>query len=201
MQKQLHFWFDFASTYTYPAVMRLNQLIKDKNIEVIWHPFLLGAIFQQQGWNDSPFNIYPVKGKYMWRDLERICQQEQIAFNQPSVFPRNGLLPARVVANFADQAWVSDFIQAVFAANFVHDLDINQPVVIENILKKLQLDAPAILAQASSDEGKQALKQQTALAQQQQVFGAPFFIVDNEPFWGNDRLQQAIDYACHKNSA
>ena len=195
MKKQLHFWFDFASTYTYPAVMRASRLAAEQDVEVVWHAFLLGAVFQQYGWNDSPFNLFPAKGKYMWKDMARICQQEGIALNRPSVFPRNGLLPARIVASFSAEAWISDFIQQVFTANFVRDQDINQLVVIEAILNGLQLDAGQIIQQATSDVGKQKLKDETALALQQEVFGAPFFKVGEEPFWGNDRLEQAIAYA------
>jgi 2-hydroxychromene-2-carboxylate isomerase len=195
MKKQLHFWFDFASTYTYPAVMRASRLAAEQGVEVVWHAFLLGAVFQQYGWNDSPFNLFPAKGKYMWKDMARLCQQEGIALNRPSVFPRNGLLPARIVASFAAEAWISDFIQQVFTANFVQDHDINQLVVIEAILNDLQLDAGQIIQQATSDAGKQKLKDETALALQQEVFGAPFFMVGDEPFWGNDRLEQAIAYA------
>ena len=195
MKKQLHFWFDFASTYTYPAVMRVSRLAAEQEVEVVWHAFLLGAVFQQYGWNDSPFNLFPAKGKYMWKDMARICQQEGIALNRPSVFPRNGLLPARIVASFSAEAWISDFIQQVFTANFVQDQDINQQAVIEAILNDLQLDAGQIIQQATSDAGKQKLKDETARALQQEVFGAPFFKVGEEPFWGNDRLEQAIAYA------
>ena len=195
MKKQLHFWFDFASTYTYPAVMRVSRLAAEQEVEVVWHAFLLGAVFQQYGWNDSPFNLFPAKGKYMWKDMARICQQEGIALNRPSVFPRNGLLPARIVASFSAEAWISDFIQQVFTANFVQDQDINQQAVIEAILNGLQLDAGQIIQQATSDAGKQKLKDETARALQQEVFGAPFFKVGEEPFWGNDRLEQAIAYA------
>ena len=195
MKKQLHFWFDFASTYTYPAVMRVSRLAAEQGVEVVWHAFLLGAVFQQYGWNDSPFNLFPAKGKYMWKDMARICQQEGIALNRPSVFPRNGLLPARIVASFSAEAWISDFIQQVFTANFVQDQDINQQAVIEAILNDLQLDAGQIIQQATSDAGKQKLKDETARALQQEVFGAPFFKVGEEPFWGNDRLEQAIAYA------
>lgn len=198
MSKQLHFWFDFASTYTYPAVMRVNQLAQQQGVQVVWHAFLLGAVFQQYGWNDSPFNLFPAKGNYMWKDMARLCQQEGIALNRPSVFPRNGLLPARIVTSFSGAVWIADFIQRVFTANFVQDKDINQPAVIEAILSGLQLDAVQIIQQATSDTGKQKLKDETALALQQEVFGAPFFIVGDEPFWGNDRLEQAIAWAAQQ---
>src|ERR1700749_1298193 len=70
------FWYEFVSTYSYPAAVRLEGAAKAAGVAVRWRPFLLGPIFASQGWKDSPFNLYPVKGKYMWRDLERICARE-----------------------------------------------------------------------------------------------------------------------------
>ena len=69
----LQFWFEFASTYSYPAASRVGALAAAAGAALEWRPFLLGPIFRDQGWNDSPFNVYPVKGRYMWRDLERLC--------------------------------------------------------------------------------------------------------------------------------
>ena len=97
MRPELEFWFEFASTYSYPAAMRVEGLCAAADVRLCWRPFLLGPIFAAQGWNDSPFNIYPVKGRYMWRDLERICARERLPLRRPSQFPRNGLLAARVV--------------------------------------------------------------------------------------------------------
>ena len=69
---QIEFWFEFASTYSYLTSMRIEALAASRGISVAWRPFLLAPIFNRQGWNNSPFNIYPVKGQYMWRDMERI---------------------------------------------------------------------------------------------------------------------------------
>ncbi len=69
----IEFWFDFASSYSYPAAMRVTDAAARYGCRVKWRTFLLGPIFKAQGWSDSPFNIYPVKGRYMWRDLERLC--------------------------------------------------------------------------------------------------------------------------------
>src|SRR5689334_16696050 len=89
-------WFEFASTYSYPALMRVENRAAEAGVALAYRPFLLGPIFASQGWNDSPFNIYEAKGRYMWRDLARICAREQLPFQKPSVFPRNGLLAARI---------------------------------------------------------------------------------------------------------
>src|SRR3546814_5153682 len=84
--------------------MRVEQLAKAADVPLVWRAFLLGPIFGAQGWNDSPFNLYPAKGAYMWRDLERICAAEGIPLKRPSRFPRSGLTAARVACRFADRS-------------------------------------------------------------------------------------------------
>ncbi len=82
---KLQFWFEFASTYSYPAVMRIEKAAAARGVEIEWRPFLLGPLFHaQQGLKDSPFNAFPVKGAYMWRDLERICEKHGLPFSAPS---------------------------------------------------------------------------------------------------------------------
>src|SRR5256885_1268642 len=120
----LQLWFEFASTYSYPAVQRIEALAAGLGVGVEWKPFLLGPVFKSQGWNDSPFNLYPAKGRYMWRDLERLCAKYGLPFRRPSVFPRPSLLAARVACTAAAEPWCGDFVRAVFHANFAHDRDI-----------------------------------------------------------------------------
>jgi 2-hydroxychromene-2-carboxylate isomerase len=81
----MEFWFEFASTYSYPAALRIEALASAAGVAVEWRPFLLGPIFREQGWDDSPFNLYPAKGRYMWRDLERVCAQLAIPLQRPSL--------------------------------------------------------------------------------------------------------------------
>ena len=131
------FWFEFGSTYSYPAAMRLGALAKAEGVSIEWRPFLLGPIFQAQGWQDSPFNIYPAKGRYMWRDLERICTQQSLLLRRPSAFPRNGLLAARLACCFSSEPWLPEFVRRVYLANFAEDRDISDPRVLESILQAL----------------------------------------------------------------
>jgi 2-hydroxychromene-2-carboxylate isomerase len=79
MPATLDFWFEFASTYSYLAAMRIGPLAESAKVEVRWRPFLLGPIFKAQGWDNSPFNIYPAKGRYMWRDMERLASAQGLA--------------------------------------------------------------------------------------------------------------------------
>lgn len=188
----IEFWFDFASTYSYPAAMRIEGLAAAWGIPVAWRPFLLGPSFRAQGWSDSPFNLYPAKGRYMWRDLARISEGLRMPFKRPSVFPRNGLLAARVACRFSEAAWLPGFVRAVYAANFEHDRDIADRAVIERCLLAAGQDPATVLPTAEAPSAKAALRAQTAAAVRLGIFGAPSFLVDRELFWGNDRLESAL---------
>jgi 2-hydroxychromene-2-carboxylate isomerase len=191
-ETSLQFWFEFASTYSYPAAMRVEQLANRAGIAVEWKAFLLGPIFRSQGWNDSPFNIYPVKGRYMWRDLERVCEKHGLPLRRPSVFPRNGLLAARVACLAAREPWCPDFVRSVYHANFAEDRDISDAATIAAILQSLQPPAPQVIERAQSPENKDRLRRQSEAAMELGIFGAPTFVVGTELFWGNDRLEDAI---------
>src|SRR5690349_4928127 len=188
-------WFEFASTYSYPALMRVAACAREAGVELRYRPFLLGPIFGQQGWNDSPFNIYEAKGRYMWRDLARICEALQLPLRKPSVFPRNGLQAARVAYAGTGEPWLPAFVRAVYSANFVDDRDIADGELLAELLRGVGQDPAPILARAASAEVKNGLRAQTEAAQQRGIFGAPSFTVGDELFWGNDRLEQALAWA------
>ena len=118
MSAALDFWFDFASTYSYPAAVRMAALAAHADVRVRFRPFLLGPIFKAQGWTTSPFNLYPEKGRYMWRDLERLCADLDVPFQRPDPFPQNSLLAARVALAGLDQSWGEAFCVAAFRAQF-----------------------------------------------------------------------------------
>lgn len=185
----IDFWYEFASTYSYLSVMRAPALAAAAGVTLHHKPFLLGPIFAAQGWNDSPFKLFPVKGRYMWRDMERLCEELELPLKKPSTFPRNGLLAARVAVALGDQG---PFTQAVYHANFGEDRATETPEVIAEILSDLGHDAPAVLAAASAPENKDRLRAQTEQAIEAGVFGAPTFIVRGDVFWGHDRLPQAL---------
>jgi len=172
--------------------MRAEAAARAAGVALAWRPFLLGPIFAKQGWNDSPFNLYPAKGRYMWRDLERVCAAQGIPFRRPSVFPRNGLLAARVAVRFADEPWLPELVRRVYTANFAADRDISDRDVIAELLASLGQPAAERLAAAESAEAKAALRAQTERAEALGLFGAPSFVVGDEIFWGNDRLEAAL---------
>jgi 2-hydroxychromene-2-carboxylate isomerase len=192
----LDFWFEFASTYSYPAAMRIGALARDRGVAVRWRPFLLGPVFKAQGWDNSPFNIYPVKGRYMWRDLERICAATGLPFARPEVFPQNTILAARVALVAFEEGWGEIFSRAVYGAEFGDGRDIGKPEAITGIVSALGRDAAAVIARAQGDDNKLMLRKNTEEAQTLGIFGAPSFVTaDGEMFWGNDRLEAALEWA------
>ena len=191
----IEFWYDFASTYSYPAAMRVERLVKEAGFELFWRPFLLGPVFAAQGWNDSPFNIYPAKGRYMWRELARICARENLPLKQPVRFPQNSLKAARLALAGEVAGWMPAFTRAVYTANFAEQKDISDDAVLFEILTKIRADAASVTAAANTPDNKARLKAQTDEATKREIFGAPFFMVGDEPFWGNDRLEEAIAFA------
>jgi 2-hydroxychromene-2-carboxylate isomerase len=188
----LQFWFEFASTYSYLAASRIESVATAAGVAVEWKPFLLGPIFRSQGWNDSPFNVYPVKGRYMWRDMERYCAHYGIPLRRPTQFPRNGLTAARVACLASAAAWCPRFVRGVYHANFAEDRDIGDPQTISAVLDDLGQSGRDILERAQSPANKERLRAQTEQAVALGIFGAPTFVARGEFFWGNDRLEDAI---------
>jgi 2-hydroxychromene-2-carboxylate isomerase len=196
----LGFWFDFASTYSYPAMMRIAPLAADAGVTVDYWPFLLGPIFKAQDWDTSPFNVYEAKGRHMWRDLERLCGDLDLPFRRPEPFPQSSLLAARIALVGLDQAWGEDFCRAVFTAQFAEARRIDDEAVLADILTGLNRDPKAVIAAAQADRNKLRLREQNDAAVRLGIFGAPSFITeDGELFWGNDRLERALEWAIAEN--
>ncbi len=191
---QIEFWFEFASTYSYLSAMRLPKEAAKAGVSVRWRPFLLGPIFAAQGWNTSPFRIYPAKGKYMWRDMERRSQALGLPLAWSDTFPQNSVLASRVaqLALQTDQGVA--FCQAVYTAEFGQGHDISQTPVIADCLAQSGLPAD-LIDRALQDDNKLALRRTNEEADRRSIFGAPSFMVGDELFWGDDRLDDALEWA------
>ena len=194
MSGRVEFWFDFASTYSYLSAMRIVPLAEERGVAVEWRPFLLGPIFAAQGWTTSPFNLYPAKGRNMWRDMERQCAAAGLPLVQPDPFPQMSLLAARVALLAVEAGAGPAFCRGVFAAEFGEGRDISDPQVIGDVLAQAGLGAE-LLQMAGAPETKLALRDQGEAAARRGLYGAPSFVVGEELFWGDDRLEQALDWA------
>jgi 2-hydroxychromene-2-carboxylate isomerase len=191
----IEIWFDFASNYSYLSAMRIEELARARGVGVAWRPFLLGPVFKSLGMDNSPFVTQELKGAYVWTDMERQCGKYRLNWTRPASFPRRSILPARVATLADGQPWQGEFIRRVMQLNFAEDHDIEDHAALSRILDSLGQDGQAAIAAAESDGIKQGLRARTEEAQRRGVFGAPTFFVGDEMFWGNDRLDDALDLA------
>ena len=116
--------------------MRIAPLAKAAGVTVRWRPFLLGPIFKAQGWDTSPFNLYPAKGRYMVRDCEREAAALGLTFRLPEPFPQNTLLAARVAVAGLEEGWGEEFSRRVYRAQFAEGRSVGDPQVIGEIVKR-----------------------------------------------------------------
>ena len=191
----IEFWFDFGSNYSYLSTMRIEALAERHGVRVLWKPFLLGPVFKSFGWTSSPFVLQKEKGLYVWRDMQRLCDKYGLPWKQPSSFPRRALLPLRVALLGAQQPWIGEYCRRIMQVNFAEDRDIDAAPPVAQVLGALGLDAAAIIAAAQSEDNKRALREQGDDAVRRGIFGAPMFFVGDEMFWGNDRLEDAMQFA------
>jgi 2-hydroxychromene-2-carboxylate isomerase len=152
--------------------MRIEALAAAAGVAVEWKPFLLGPIFKAQGWDTSPFNLYPAKGRYMVRDLERLAAERDLRFALPAVFPQNSLCAARLALVGSDEGWIAPFTRAVYVAEFGAGADISDGGELRSILDGLHLDSEQLFSRIEQSDIKARLKQQTADAQARGIFGA-----------------------------
>lgn len=188
--RRLVFWFDLASTYSWLSAMRIAPLAEAAGVEVVWRPFLLGPIFRAQGWETSPFNVYPAKGRHMWVDLARQAAKRGLPPPvRPEPFPARSLLACRV-ATALEGAARADFVRACFGAEFARGADIADPGVLA------PLCGDAALAAAETPAVKAALREATGEAMARGIFGAPSFTASSMAgealWWGDDRLEDAL---------
>ena len=191
----LHFWFEFASTYSYIAAMRIEALCAEASVPLVWRPFHLGPIFRLQGWSTSPFMLNERRGAYMWRDMERLAEKFGLPWNRPSVFPRNTTLASRVAAAHNTAPWIARYVEAAFLANFRDDRNLNDEQVVRALIRAIGEDDNAVMRAALEPGRSEALRKNTEEAIARGIFGAPNCIVGDELFWGEETLEDAVAWA------
>lgn len=192
----IEFWYEFASPYAYLAAARIERLLAAAPVRVAWRPLLLGPIFQRRPGHASPFqDAPPAEAAYRRRDVERFAARCGIPLSWPRHYPRASLLGARVALLGGDEGWAPAFSGALYRASFVEDRDIAEAETVASVLDALGLPADAILARATQPAHKARLAATVEEAMGKGIFGAPSFVVAGELFWGNDRLEDAIEWA------
>ena len=186
--KSFEFWFDFGSTASYLAWTQLPALEAATGATAVFKPMLLGGVFQATG-NQSPANI-PAKGKYIFADFSRFAKRYGVEFNMNPWFPVNTLLFMRgaIALQTKGDPRFKDYCRAVFNAIWVTSLNMNDTAVASQALVRAGFDATALIALASEQATKDALKAATQTAVERGVFGAPTFFVGDQMFWGQDRM-------------
>lgn len=186
----IEFWFDFSSPYSYLASEKIDDLAARFKRRVQWRPMMLGAAFKATG--SQPLLSVPLKGEYSRHDLERSARYLNVPYRLPSRFPAITLTAARAYywLHSQDCEQARRFAQAVFRAYWVHDRDIEQIEVVAALAMSLNIDATALTNAVQQQEWKDKLRFETEGVVARGMFGAPFFFIDNEPFWGVDRLPQ-----------
>lgn len=190
MTEPIEFYFDFSSPYSYIASEVIDGLAEKYGRKVKWRPMLLGVVFQKTG---QPLLVnVPLKGEYSLRDFSRSARYFNVPFKFPAKFPMSTVSAARVYywLHGQDCAMARQFAHAVFRAYWVDGRDISDLAVVSDIAAGLGIDGAALAAGVSTPEIKERLKVETDTALAKGMCGAPYFVVDGEPFWGADRLPQ-----------
>jgi 2-hydroxychromene-2-carboxylate isomerase len=186
----IDFYFDFTSPYGYLAAERIDALAAKYDRQVNWHAILLGFIFKQTG-QVAPMDV-PLKGEYVIHDMLRSARYLGIPINFPIEFPKMTITAARGFYWLQDQdpALAKKFAEHVYRAYFVDNRDVSNADVIADIAQNVGVDRAAFVSNVQSDPVKERFKNESDGAIARKVFGSPYFIVDNEPFWGADRMEQ-----------
>ena len=188
MQKSVDFLFDFGSPAAYLAWTQLGKLAADTGATVVPQPILLGGVFQATG-NRAPITV-PLKGSYLFKDLNRYARRYGVALVMNPHFPINTITLMRIDVGMleAGHAQLQVYRDAVFHAIWVAQRNMNDADTLAQVLEEAGLDAPALLAMAADPQVKESLKVRTQQAVERGAFGAPTFFVGEEMFWGQDRL-------------
>jgi 2-hydroxychromene-2-carboxylate isomerase len=156
-------------------------------------------ILIEQGLENGPFLPYPNKLRYMWRDLERRAFRYGIPYQKPSVYPPNTLLTARIGYLAQTRNWCARFTQEIFRLHWTGGAIIGTDENIRRSLDLIGQHADSIISAAQSDDNKKGLRLQTEQAKARGIFGSPTFVVGDELFWGDDRLEDALDHLSTAN--
>ncbi len=190
MSDPIDFYFDFSSPYGYFAAAKIDAIAARHGRAVTWRPILLGAVFKVTG--QQPLPAIPLKSVYARRDIERSARLFGLPFKLPTKFPIASTAACRAFYSVTDRdpALARRLALALYEAYFAHDRDISSPEVTLDVGAKLGIDREA-LGRALNDAAlKDKLRQQVDAAIGRGVFGSPYIVVDGEPFWGVDRLDQ-----------
>ncbi len=193
MIKPFEFYFDFASPYTFIAHKKIRRIEKENSIKIKYMPILLGGLLKLAG--IKPNVDIPIKAKYMIKDCKLWAEKYDITFKFNNYFPIATLNLMRCVLVAERKNFAENFINKVFDTIWKDGLNLNDNAVIEKLLKNLDINPEAFLAESMDQKIKDALKKKTSDAFMKGIFGAPSFMVNNKIFWGQDRFEFVLNEA------
>ncbi|HZR61270.1 MAG TPA: 2-hydroxychromene-2-carboxylate isomerase [Xanthobacteraceae bacterium] len=190
---RIDFWFTMGSTYSFLSVMRLGEIEKSSGVAFRWRPFHLLVILQEM--NHVPFADKPAKSAYMWRDIERRAGMYGIPARLPAPYPVKHSVVANLVASVGmSEGWGADFVRAAYRHWFQLGQETGSEPNLSASLRDIGQDPERVLKLAAGDAAKTLLGAETDAARELGIFGSPTFTVGRELFWGDDRLDDAIDW-------
>ena len=190
MIKSFDFYFDFISPYSYLAHKQIRRIERKKNIQINYKPILLGGLHKLVGITASAF-INP-KAKFMIRDCKMVAKKFNIKFNFNSFFPINSINLMRgllIIKNNIKNNYIDNF----FEAYWQEGLNLSDEKIFLHVLKKCKIKKNYFLMKIKDQKTKDKLKKLTKDAYMKDIFGAPTFVVNKKIFWGQDRLEYALD--------
>ncbi|NOD83782.1 2-hydroxychromene-2-carboxylate isomerase [Ruegeria sp. HKCCD6119] len=191
---EIDFWYSIGSTYSFLTVMRLDDWCAEHDATVNWRPFNVRTVMSAQ--QNIPFAGKPEKSAYMWRDIERRCAKYHIHASLPVPYPISDLALANQVALLGmTDGWGKSFTQNLYRIWFEDGVEAGSESALSEALLRCQQDPRLTLARARSPDIVTALEAETDVAVKLGVFGAPSFVVRQEVFWGDDRLDDALSWA------
>ena len=193
MTKHIEFYFDFSSPYAYIGYKEIKRFEKKNSLKIKYMPVFLGGLHNSAGITPAAFN--KLKSKYMLEDTKLICEKKNISFNFNSYFPIKTVNFMRGVIIARDEDFEKIYIEKIFNAIWKDGLNMNDQIVINKVLKNIDLNPETFLAKAADQKIKDKLRKLTDDALKKGIFGAPTFFVNKKMFWGQDRLSYAIDEA------
>ena len=193
--KEIEFWFSIGSTYTYLSVTRLKEVEQKFEVKFSWQPFSVRKIMLEM--DNVPFPpTKQVKADYMWRDIERRAQGYGFEAKVPAPYPLNEFdLANRIAVIGMQEGWCSEYVIATYRRWFVAGLEPGSEPNVSESLREIDQDPERVLELAADENIHKAYLSQTEQAQSKRIFGSPSFIVDGELFWGDDRLEDAVNWA------
>lgn len=191
---EIDFWYSIGSTYSYLTVMRLPDWARANDVTVRWRPFNVRSVMMDQ--KNIPFAGKPEKSAYMWRDIERRSAKYGITARVPAPYPIPHLQLVNQVALLGlKEDWGIPFTRESYRIWFLDGLAAGSEPNLSEALHRSGQDPAEALIRARSDAIVKELADQTDRAVQSGVFGAPSFVVRDEVFWGDDRLEDALSWA------